>query len=65
MIIMFRFVGFLLGATLSGYGAYYYLVDEYKAANNVVITDVMELHQSIQDLESHIATLEAKINEKK
>lgn len=55
-------LGFLLGATISGYGAYYYLVDEYRASNNTVLADVIKLENSIRRLEDHVSTVEAKIN---
>lgn len=51
-----------MGASISGYGAYYYLVDEYRAANNAVLADVVQLQNSIRRLEDHVAKLEAKVN---
>lgn len=55
-------LGFFMGASISGYGAYYYLVDEYRAANNAVLADVVQLQNSIRRLEDHVAKLEAKVN---
>ncbi|CAN6653319.1 hypothetical protein TRVA0_026S01420 [Trichomonascus vanleenenianus] len=55
------FLGFLLGVTITGYGSYYYLVDEYRAANNVIIADVTSLQSSIKKLEAHVASLESQI----
>lgn len=52
------FLGFLFGVTLTGIGSYYYLLDEYKAANNVIVADVVALQNSISNLEQHIKALE-------
>lgn len=57
-----RFLGFLLGTTLTGFGAYYYLFDEFRSANGVVLMDVVELQDSIRNLESHVIELEKKVN---
>lgn len=54
------FVGFLLGVTLTGVGSYYYLIDEYKVANNVIVADVVTLQSSIDKLEKHVKALEKK-----
>lgn len=59
--LIISFLGFLLGATLSGYGAYYYVFDEYRAANNVVLADVVQLQSSIRRLEDHVANLESQL----
>ncbi|CAN3373014.1 hypothetical protein DIRU0_C14620 [Diutina rugosa] len=45
------FTGFLLGVTVTGAGAYYYLLDEYKKANNVIMADIIALQTSIARLE--------------
>lgn len=52
------FVGFLLGVTITGFGSYYYLVDEYKNSSNAVVADVVSLQKSIHNLESHVRSLE-------
>lgn len=57
-------MGFLLGVSVTGFGAYYYLFDEYRAATNVVMTDVTKLEQSLTKLESQLSTLESKVNKK-
>lgn len=54
------FVGFLLGITTTGFGSYYYLIDQYKLANNVVVADVLSLQSSIDNLEKHVKSLEDK-----
>lgn len=50
------FTGFLLGVTLTGAASYYYLLDEYKNANNVIIRDVVQLQSLIIELEKKIAS---------
>lgn len=52
-------LGFLVGVTVTGAGSYYYLLDEYKNANNVVVADVAALQASIASLERHVKALEA------
>ncbi|CCE80507.1 Piso0_003624 [Millerozyma farinosa CBS 7064] len=51
-------LGFLFGVTVTGVGSYYYLLEEYKAANNVVVADVVSLKSTIANLENHIKVLE-------
>ncbi|CAN3362858.1 hypothetical protein DICA4_E05952 [Diutina catenulata] len=48
------FTGFLLGVTLTGAASYYYLLDEYKQANNLIMADVIALQSSIVRLEQEI-----------
>lgn len=52
--------GFLLGVTVTGVASYYYLLDQYKLANNVVVADVIALQNSVKDLEQHVKSLEKK-----
>ena len=54
------FVGFLTGVTVTGGASYYYLVDEYKNANSVIVSDVVALQNSIAGLEKHVKSLEEK-----
>lgn len=54
------FVGFLLGITVTGAASYYYLLDQYKIANNVVVADVIALQDSVNKLEKHVKSLEGK-----
>lgn len=58
------FAGFLAGTVLTGFGAYYYLVEEYRVANTVVVGDVIALNSSIQKLEAHVKALEVKLEKK-
>ncbi|KAG5356514.1 hypothetical protein CJU90_1852 [Yarrowia sp. C11] len=53
-------LGFLLGTTLTGFGAYSYLVDQYRQANNVIIADVIALNGSIRNLEEQVKQLQLK-----
>lgn len=53
--------GFLLGVSITGLGSYYYLIDEYRAANKVIITDVLALEKTITNLEQHVRVLESKV----
>lgn len=61
------FTGFLVGVTLTGVGAYYYLFDEYEAAQRAILADVIGLRQSLQELQSTIDELKtsAKVEESK
>lgn len=52
--------GFLAGVTITGFGSYYYLLDEYKNSNNAVVADVLSLQKSIRGLEAQVRTLESK-----
>lgn len=53
-------VGFLLGVSATGFASYYYLLDQYKLANNVVVADVVALQNSVKSLEQHVKSLEKK-----
>ena len=53
-------LGFLLGVTSTGAALYYYILDEYKTANNVVVADVAALQSLILLLEKHVKQLERK-----
>lgn len=50
------FTGFLLGVTLTGAASYYYLLDEYKNANNVIVRDIVELQSLIRELEKKVSS---------
>lgn len=54
------FVGFLLGVSVTGVASYYYLLDQYKLTNSVMVGDIVELQNSINNLQKHIKTLEEK-----
>ena len=54
------FIGFLLGVTVTGGASYYYLLDQYNAANTVFAADIIALQTSINNLERHVKSLEQK-----
>lgn len=54
------FLGFLLGVSTTGFGAYYYLLDQFTSANLVVVADVIALRESISGLERHVRALEER-----
>ena len=54
------FIGLLLGVTVTGGASYYYLLDQYNAANTVVAADIIALQTSINNLERHVKSLEQK-----
>ncbi|ODV82860.1 hypothetical protein CANARDRAFT_30502 [[Candida] arabinofermentans NRRL YB-2248] len=56
--------GFFAGVSITGFGAYYYLMDEYKNSSNAVVSDVLLLQKSIRKLEGHVRSLEENINKK-
>jgi len=39
-LIVSRLFGFLLGATTSGAGMYYYVIDEYRVSNQLLTEDI-------------------------
>ncbi|KAL6707403.1 hypothetical protein ACN47E_004182 [Coniothyrium glycines] len=57
--------GFLLGATSSGAGMYYYVIDEYRVANQLLTEDIYALQSAVQRIETYVRTLEAKVDSKK
>lgn len=57
------FTGFLVGVTLTGAGAYYYLFDEYEAAQRAILADVIGLRQSLQELQATIDELKTSTQE--
>ncbi|CAK7223915.1 hypothetical protein SBRCBS47491_005370 [Sporothrix bragantina] len=56
--------GFLLGTTLTGTGVYYYVLTEYKASNDQLTEDIYTLQRATQQLSTHLATLEDKVQKK-
>lgn len=54
------FVGFLLGVSVTGASSYYYLLDQYTKANNALMIDLFSLKETVENLESHVKSLEAK-----
>lgn len=40
LLTRYRLFGFLLGATTSGAGMYYYVIDEYRVSNQLLTEDI-------------------------
>ncbi|USP73085.1 uncharacterized protein yc1106_00359 [Curvularia clavata] len=57
--------GFLLGATTSGAGMYYYVIDEYRVSNQLLTEDIYALQSAVQRIEGYVRTLEEKVDAKK
>ncbi|TPX15397.1 uncharacterized protein E0L32_004377 [Thyridium curvatum] len=53
--------GFLLGTTLAGSGVYYYVLQEYKASNELLMEDIYTLQQATQRMSNYLGTLEEKV----
>ncbi|KAL8388480.1 hypothetical protein RB595_009214 [Gaeumannomyces hyphopodioides] len=53
--------GFLLGTTLAGSGVYYYVLQEYKASNELLTEDIYNLQSSVQRLSTYLTNLEERI----
>ncbi|KAH0613970.1 uncharacterized protein H6S33_005856 [Morchella sextelata] len=53
--------GFLLGSSVSGAAAYFYLLEEYKVSNELLTEDIDALRSSIQRIEVYVRSLEEKI----
>ena len=45
-----RLFGFLLGATASGAGMYYYVIDEYRVSNQLLTEDIYVRHSHLPSL---------------
>lgn len=56
--------GFFAGVSITGFGCYYYLLDEYKTSSNAIISDILLLQKTIRNMETHIRTLESEIEKK-
>ncbi|CAK7264792.1 hypothetical protein SEPCBS57363_001260 [Sporothrix epigloea] len=56
--------GFLFGTTLTGSAVYYYVLSEYKASNDQLTEDIYTLQKATQQLSTHLATLEDKVQKK-
>ncbi|KAK4611898.1 hypothetical protein CLAFUW4_12845 [Fulvia fulva] len=57
--------GFLLGTVLAGGGLYYYVVDEYKVSNELLVEDIYALQSAVQRLEGYVKALETEVKTKK
>ncbi|CAG8561481.1 6318_t:CDS:2 [Diversispora eburnea] len=57
-------IGFLLGLTIAGGSGYYYLLDEYHTASNLLLSSVEELQKStskVRDYAQKIERLEGEL----
>ncbi|OUT24024.1 hypothetical protein CAS74_000406 [Pichia kudriavzevii] len=56
--------GFFAGVSLTGFGCYYYLLDEYKASSNAIISDILLLQKTVRNMENRIKVLESTAEKK-
>ncbi|GAV27897.1 hypothetical protein PMKS-001365 [Pichia membranifaciens] len=56
--------GFFAGVSITGFGCYYYLLDEYKTSSDAIISDILLLQKTIRNMETHIRVLESSIEKK-
>ncbi|OAQ63359.1 lipoprotein leucine-zipper domain-containing protein [Pochonia chlamydosporia 170] len=57
--------GFLFGCVLSGSAVYTYLIQEYKASNDMLTEDIYTLQASVTRLTNYVKALEQKTQQKK
>ncbi|KAJ2906072.1 hypothetical protein MKZ38_003109 [Zalerion maritima] len=57
-----RLFGFLLGSTLAGSGVYYYVLQEYKASNELLTEDIYALQNAITRVAQHLTSVEDKMD---
>ncbi|ODA76548.1 hypothetical protein RJ55_07818 [Drechmeria coniospora] len=57
--------GFLFGCVLSGGAVYNYLLQEYKASNDLLTEDIYTLQASVTRLSNYVRNLEEKAQGKK
>lgn len=56
-----RFAGFLVGASLTGFTAYYTLFEHYRDANTAQVAQVEALTTRIQRLQGQVKELESRL----
>ncbi|KAH8675389.1 hypothetical protein BX600DRAFT_452549 [Xylariales sp. PMI_506] len=54
--------GFLLGTTLAGSAVYTYVLQEYKASNELLTEDIYALQASCERLNKYVQALEEKMD---
>ncbi|KAL2356055.1 hypothetical protein BJ546DRAFT_1075908 [Cryomyces antarcticus] len=54
-------LGFLLGATTSGAGIYYYILEDYKVSNELLTEDIYALQAAVSRIENYVHVLEDKV----
>ncbi|EHK45202.1 uncharacterized protein TrAtP1_003443 [Trichoderma atroviride] len=57
--------GFLFGSVLAGGSVYSYVLQEYKASNELLTEDIYTLQASVTRLTNHVKILEEKIQQKR
>ncbi|KAL7801378.1 hypothetical protein V8C43DRAFT_270848 [Trichoderma afarasin] len=57
--------GFLFGSVLAGGAVYSYVLQEYKASNELLTEDIYTLQASVTRLTNHVKILEEKIQQKR
>ncbi|EHK26346.1 uncharacterized protein TRIVIDRAFT_35262 [Trichoderma virens Gv29-8] len=57
--------GFLFGSVLGGGSVYSYVLQEYKASNELLTEDIYTLQASVTRLTNHVKVLEEKIQQKR
>lgn len=62
LLVTFRFLGFVIGSLVAGSFTSKYLLNEYRASNNVVVGQVVALNESVARLEGHVKYLENQIS---
>lgn len=55
--------GFLLGSTAAGGAVYYYILEEYKVANEMLTEDIYALQGAVQRIHTHVQNLEEQLQE--
>ncbi|KAJ5650581.1 uncharacterized protein N7484_004304 [Penicillium longicatenatum] len=54
--------GFLSGAVVAGASVYYYILGDYRVANEMLTDDISALQAATLKLQSYINELESKVN---
>ncbi|KAJ5785171.1 uncharacterized protein N7503_010383 [Penicillium pulvis] len=54
--------GFLSGAVVAGASVYYYILGDYRVANEMLTDDISALQSATMKLQSYINELESKMN---
>ncbi|KAG6033719.1 hypothetical protein E4U41_006824 [Claviceps citrina] len=57
--------GFLFGSVLAGSAVYTYLLQEYRASNDLLTEDIYTLQASVTRLTNYVKALEQRTQEKK
>ncbi|KAG5931444.1 hypothetical protein E4U22_005541 [Claviceps purpurea] len=57
--------GFLFGSVLASTAVYSYVLQEYRASNDLLIEDIYTLQASVTRLTNYVKALEEKVQEKK